>query len=224
MRFQGWWVTGFAFAGEMAFVAIALDYFGLSEEGIRAIVRGTARCSAVLFLCAFSASSAHFLLRRTWTAWLLRNRRYIGLSFAVSHTVHLLALVALGVWFPHPFIDDELGLSTLVKGGIGYMFIAAMAMTSFDPPKRWLGSRRWRLLHTVGGYYIWASFASIYRALATQHVVFALFAGAMLLALALRVVQVVWQVRQKAAAYIGSRARLTTRHSRPPSAAAEGGG
>jgi DMSO/TMAO reductase YedYZ heme-binding membrane subunit len=35
---------------------------------------------------------------------------------------------------------------------------AALALTSFDRSAAWLGPRVWRVLHWVGGYYIWISF------------------------------------------------------------------
>jgi hypothetical protein len=34
-----------------------------------------------------------------------------------------------------------------------------MAATSFDRTAAWLGPRKWRLLHLLGGWYIWISFA-----------------------------------------------------------------
>jgi hypothetical protein len=34
-----------------------------------------------------------------------------------------------------------------------------MTATSFDRTAAWLGPRRWRLLHLVGGWYVWVSFA-----------------------------------------------------------------
>jgi len=46
-----------------------------------------------------------------------------------------------------------------VLAGSAYLFIAAMAVTSFDRTAAWLGPRKWRLLHLVGGWYIWISFA-----------------------------------------------------------------
>ncbi len=33
-----------------------------------------------------------------------------------------------------------------------------MAATSWDGAVRWLGVRRWRLLHAVGAWYLWISF------------------------------------------------------------------
>jgi hypothetical protein len=34
-----------------------------------------------------------------------------------------------------------------------------MTATSFDRTAAWLGPRKWRLLHLIGGWYIWISFA-----------------------------------------------------------------
>ena len=34
-----------------------------------------------------------------------------------------------------------------------------MTATSFDRTAAWLGPAQWRLLHLVGGWYIWMSFA-----------------------------------------------------------------
>jgi len=44
-------------------------------------------------------------------------------------------------------------------GGAAYVFIAAMVATSFDRTAAWLGPHKWRLLHLVGSWYIWLSFA-----------------------------------------------------------------
>ena len=37
-----------------------------------------------------------------------------------------------------------------------------MAATSFDRTAAWLGRRRWKVLHTVGGYYLWFVFLFTY--------------------------------------------------------------
>jgi len=167
LPFQGWPLVGWA-ALLLALTSAGIFALeGWSEEAVRTLVRATARVSIVLFLLAFAASS----LRRVWrspaSAWLLRNRRYMGVSFGLSHFVHLGALLALGSSFPEPFLS-ALGLVTILGGGLAYVFIAAMVATSFDRTAAWLGPRRWKLLHRVGSYYIWIIFAQSYlpRALA----------------------------------------------------------
>jgi len=131
---------------------------GGNVEGVRLAIRATARTSLVLFALAFTAGALVELLPSEATRWQRRNRRYLGVSFAVSHFIHLGAIVALAT------LDRELfwkltNVTTIVLAGTAYLFIAAMAATSFDRSAAWLGPRKWRLLHLVGGWYIWISFA-----------------------------------------------------------------
>jgi DMSO/TMAO reductase YedYZ heme-binding membrane subunit len=134
---------------------------GWSEEAVRIVVRWTAKIAVVLFAAAFAASSLRLFWRSEPTRFLVKNRRRLGLSFALAHGVHLLALVTLGVAFPSPFVDD-LNAVTLVGGGLAYVFMFAMAATSNDTSVRRLGVVRWRRLHTIGGWYIWAIFTQSY--------------------------------------------------------------
>ncbi len=151
---DGWPIVGWSALAIAGMTAAILALAGPGEEGIRMVVRATARTSVVLFGLAFAASS----LRRVWpsalTRWLLANRRYLGVSFATSHAAHLLALFALADWSLATFAakGDWAGL---VLGGLGYLFVAAMAATSFDRTAAWLGPRRWQRLHTIGGWYLW---------------------------------------------------------------------
>jgi DMSO/TMAO reductase YedYZ heme-binding membrane subunit len=87
----------------------------------------------------------------------LRRRRAVGLSFAGAHAVHLVALVSAIVLF-----GDEASLVSIVGGGLGYVFVAAMALTSNDAAVRAMGPPNWRLLHTVGSYLIAGIFAFSY--------------------------------------------------------------
>jgi methionine sulfoxide reductase heme-binding subunit len=119
--------------------------------------RLTARFSFPLFLLAWSASALARLWPGGWRSVLLRRRRAIGLSFAGAHAVHLVALVSAIVLF-----GDEASLVSIIGGGLGYVFIAAMALTSNDAAVRAMGPANWRLLHAAGGYVIAGIFAFSY--------------------------------------------------------------
>lgn len=161
MRLRGWAITGWVTAGLLVLNALLLLAYGWNEEGIRVVVRSTARSSIVLFALAFGASSLYRLAPARATGWLLRNRRYVGVSFALSHFLHADALIALARVSPR-FVNEELSAVTLVGGGLAYVFIAAMAITSTDRTAAWLTPRNWKRLHTVGGYYVWIIFAQSY--------------------------------------------------------------
>jgi len=126
-------------------------------HGVHAVLRATARTSLVFFLMAFTASALWKLWPGFWSRWQLSNRRYLGLSFATSHTIHLIAIVSVALAEPRQFWEDNDPLS-LAIGGLAYAFIVAMAATSFDRSVHWLGARSWKILHTVGAYYIWLAF------------------------------------------------------------------
>ena len=166
-------------------VVAILAFYGATEEGVRVIVRATARTSLAFFLLAFITSSIHCLSQNNTSAWLLRNRGYIGLSFALSHTVHLFALISLGIWFPDPFLQ-ELKMVQLIVGGIGYLLIFAMTITTFAAPRRVIGEKAWRFLHKFGVYYIWIVFAQSYIRRAVDDSFYVPFALALILALVFR--------------------------------------
>lgn len=133
---------------------------GSGEEGLRAVIRLSARTSVALFCAAFAASSLRLPWRAPVSMWLVSERRSLGLAFAYSHLVHLLALVALGQ-VSQEFVDG-LSAVTLVGGGGAYVFLLLMAATSNDAAVRALGMRRWSWLHTIGGYYLWIIFFQSY--------------------------------------------------------------
>jgi len=154
---NGWRLTGVL---SLLLVVMAAGFLIAQPdvEGLRLVIRSTARSSLVLFALAFAASALVELAPGGFTHWQRRNRRYLGVSFAASHFIHLLALIALAQ------VDTALlwtltGPANIVLAGIAYVLLAAMTATSFDRSAAWLGPRKWRLLHLVGGWYIWISFA-----------------------------------------------------------------
>lgn len=181
---NGWPIVGWAALAIAAMVAVILGTVGAGVPGIQMALRATARTSAVFFALAFAASA----LRRQWrtaaTAWLLRNRRQLGVSFAVSHFIHLLLVFALMGW-SWAVLRARLPTEALVIGGLAYTFIALMTLTSFDVAIAWLGTRAWRWLHTLGSYYLWTIFALNYFTRAARSAFYwpfaVLFGGVMLL-------------------------------------------
>jgi hypothetical protein len=155
MRFRGWAITSWNSVLLVLMSALVLTVAGTGEEGVRTLIRATARSSALLFLAAFLARPARQLWRASATAFLLRNRRYLGVSMAVSHAIHAAAIVWLSRSFPSAYQAD---IVTLIGGGLGFAFLALMAVTSSDAAVSWLGRARWQLLHRTGSWYVWGIF------------------------------------------------------------------
>jgi len=184
VAWNGWPLVGYSALVVLLLTAAILGVRGVGELGWRSVIRATAQTSLLLFLSAFTAAALARRHPSATTRWLLRNRRYLGVSFAVSHTVHLLAIIALARAAGPAFRADPF---TVVFGGLAYVFIIAMTATSFDRTAAWLGPRRWQRLHTSGVYYIWFIFALQYGVLATRSPVYLPLAAAVFGALALRV-------------------------------------
>ena len=190
MRLSGWRITGVTIVAVVAMCATVFLRMGFNESATRLLVRDTARVSVTLFILAFTASSLHVLFHKPATRWLLQNRRYIGVSFAAAHAIHFALLVVLFYAFPHPF-REYLDATTLIGGGLAYVFIALMTATSFDRTAALIGPRAWRVLHTVGGYYIWILFAQSYFPRAVRYPWYVPFAALLVVGLLVRVVA--WQ-------------------------------
>jgi DMSO/TMAO reductase YedYZ heme-binding membrane subunit len=182
----GWAIVGWTALALAVMVAAILAVLGAGEDGLRATIRATARTSLVLFLLAFTASA----LRRARpaspaTAWLLANRRYVGVSFAVSHLLHGAAIVTLFGGFRG--IVAHTAAPTLVLGGLGYVALLALLATSFDTTAAWLGPRRWQRLHTAGVWWLWTIFLATFVPAAIAHPSRAPYAALVVAALGLRI-------------------------------------
>jgi sulfoxide reductase heme-binding subunit YedZ len=181
---EGWVVVGWAALVLLVVGAGVFAAHGTDGEGWRHLIRASARVSGTIFLAVFLAAP----LRRLWpvdaTAWLLRNRRGLGVSVGLSHSVHAVAIYAFVRLTGH-----ETPAATLVAAGVAYGFLAAMVATSFDTTAAWLGRRRWRMLHRTGLYYLWFVFGFTFGGTAAGgDLVSAGYAAAYGLALPLRLV------------------------------------
>ena len=109
----------------------------------------------IIFLVT-AISPLHYLLPGTVTAWLMRNRKYIGLTFAVAMAwqgffIYLMSGVHRDYYFDEIFFfRDEL------EGSTGYLFLAAMVLTSFNFARKHLTASQWRVIHLGGLYFLWA--------------------------------------------------------------------
>jgi hypothetical protein len=156
-------MNGWRLVGTVSLVVAAMTLglaasHGWDAEGVRLAIRATARTSLILFALAFTAAAMVELAPSEATRWQRRNRRYLGVSFAVSHFIHLAVILVLAS-SDRVLFWKLTSVANIVLAGSAYLFIAAMVATSFDRTAAWLGPRKWRLLHLVGAWYVWISFA-----------------------------------------------------------------
>src|ERR1700690_2830330 len=103
--FEGWRLFALltlGLAGPSIWIAGMRQFEG---EGVRMVIRFTARTSLLLFCLAFSAAALARLRPNAWTKWQRRNRRYLGVSFAASHGLHAVAIAIFARVDPAGFAE-----------------------------------------------------------------------------------------------------------------------
>ena len=159
---------------------------GFTEESTRLAIAWSAKISFTLFCMAFAASAIHKRMKNSFSFWWLMNRKYFGISFALNHLIHLSFLVLLQQVF-HPVFTSA-DTTSLMAGGMAYVFVVLMLFTSFETFSKYLSRKNWKLLHTIGGYWIWVIFMSTYvKRVESIGVEFLPFVLVLLIVLALRI-------------------------------------
>ncbi len=185
--FEGWrlfWLLTLILTALCVWIAGMRSF---EVDGIRMVIRFTARSSLLFFCLAFSAAALAGIWPNAYTRWQRRNRRYLGVTFAASHTLHAVAIAVFVESDPAGFAAIT-NLAGYIFGGIGYAFIIALTVTSFDATAAALGPRAWRALHLVGGYYLLLQFTVSFGKRVPDMPLYALFLVPLVAAFVLRMV------------------------------------
>jgi len=131
--------------------ALAMYFFVIvpSDESARLWARYSAHLSFLYLIAAYSLSILKDTLNLDAINNLAINRRYLGLSFSISHSVHLVALI----YFFYTSNEDP-GIVSIIGGGLGYLLMYAMTLTSTDAMVKRIGKKNWKILHTIGINYL----------------------------------------------------------------------
>ncbi len=155
-----WDVVKYITGISLLFYIGLMVYYGWTEDANRAIIQWTARVSFACFCLAFAANGLHQVAKNSLSFWVLMNRKHLGISFTISHYIHLLALGLLQYVF-HPVFTTA-DVTSLMAGGMAYVFLTLMFLTSFERFASYLTKQQWKWLHVIGGSWIWIIFMSSY--------------------------------------------------------------
>ena len=178
---KGWWIVGIVGSIVSLMVVGIWGFYGIDELGMRLSIIATARSSCLLFILPFISSALSGVYPSKLTDFIRLNRRFFGLSFAASHLWHAIAIIGLAIVTPRHYLEISIG------GAIGYLFLVLMVITSFDTTASWLGEYRWRILHTVGAYYLWIAFMVAFGKRLHYGSIYYLFMGLLLGAMGLKI-------------------------------------
>jgi len=186
------WFEGWRLFAILTLILIALSVWiaemrQFEVDGVRMVIRFTARTSLLFFSLAFGAAALARLRPNAWTRWLRRNRRYLGVTFAASRAIHAVAIACFALMSP-PLFMEATSAASYIFGGIGYAFIIAMTATSFERTSQAIGPRAWRMLHLSGGYYLWFQFMVSFGKRIPGMPLYSLFLIPLLVVMALRLI------------------------------------
>ena len=158
------WPLFFAIAVPMSLVIAYVTWQTdtASPEGISFLIGHSVRWAVPFIFIVIAASSVQILFPGPSTNWLARNRKYLGLCFAVAMAWQgLFILIVSTVHRDHYFTNiyyfrDEL------EGTVGYVFLAAMVLTSFGFARKYTNNKQWKLIQKSGVYFLWAYPFSVY--------------------------------------------------------------
>ncbi len=140
-----WWALLSLGLMPVAWLVFQTQQEQLGPNPAEALIRATGDWT-LRSLCVVLAVSP----LRTWLGWpeLLRFRRMLGLLVFGYACLHLLCYA----WFDMGFdladtLQDLFKRPFIWLGFSAFVVLLALAATSFNRAVRWLGGRRWQLLH-----------------------------------------------------------------------------
>ena len=160
---NGWRLFAVVSAVITAFMLLRLVSTNFScPEDLSAMIQYSVRW-AVPFIFLVIATSALFrLFPGRFTHWLLRNRRYVGLSFVIAMAWQGAFIFIMSFSHSEHYYGEIYLLRDELEGSSGYLFLVAMTVTSFGVFRRRITAEQWRFLHLSGVIFLWAYPFSVY--------------------------------------------------------------
>jgi DMSO/TMAO reductase YedYZ heme-binding membrane subunit len=160
---NGWrlfWLVSLPMCIVMVIAMLGADMS--SGPGVSTMIQFSVRWAVPFIYLVIAASSVQILFPGAFPMWWLRNRKYIGMCFAVAMAWQGLFIFIMSTFFREYYFADVYLLRDELEGSIGYIFLPVMVLTSFHFVRKHLNSRQWKLIHKSGIYFLWAYPFSVY--------------------------------------------------------------
>ena len=126
------------------------------------LISFSVRWAVPFIFLVVAASALPVLFPGALPTWLLRNRKYIGMCFAVAMAWQGLFIFMMSIMHRDYYFEEVYYLRDELEGSTGYIFLTAMVLTSFEFGRKYLDQKQWKLLHRSGMYFLWAYPFSVY--------------------------------------------------------------
>ena len=160
---NGWtlfWLVSGAICVAMVIETLRFDLS--SPADVSHLIGFSVRLSVPFIYLVVAASAMPVLFPGAFSTWLLRNRKYIGLCFAVAMAWQGLFIFIMSGFHRDYYYEEIFYLRDELEGSTGYLFLAAMVVTSFQFGRKFLDQQQWKLLHRSGVYFLWAYPFAVY--------------------------------------------------------------
>jgi len=140
-------------------IAIVVTMMGTdmsTASGVSSMIGFSVRLAVPFIFLVVAASSVQILFPGSFSKWWLRNRKYIGMCFAVAMSWQGLFIFIMSYFFRDYYFENVYLFRDELEGSIGYIFLPAMVVTSFHFGRKHLSAKQWKLLHKSGIYFLWA--------------------------------------------------------------------
>ena len=159
-RWRLFWLIAIPMSVVMVVEILSIDLS--AAPGVAAMISYSVRWAVPFIYLVVASSALQVLIPGRLSTWLLRNRKYIGLCFAVAMAWQGLFIFMMSNFYRDHYFDEIYLLRDELEGSTGYIFLAVMVVTSFQFGRKYLNPRQWKLLHTSGLYFLWAYPFSVY--------------------------------------------------------------
>ena len=160
---NGWplfWLATLPMTGFLLWEASGADL--TRPEDVSHMISYSVRWAVPFIYLALAASSMPVLFPGDFTRWWGRNRRYLGLVFAVAMTWQGAFIFTISAGHGDYYYGEIYLLRDELEGTSGYLFLAAMVLTSFQFGRKYVTNTQWKILHRCGVYFLWAYPFSVY--------------------------------------------------------------
>jgi hypothetical protein len=160
---NGWrlfWLISIPMSVVMVIAMLGVDMS--TGTGVSTMIGFSVRWAVPFIYLVVAASAVQILFPGPFPAWWLRNRKYIGMCFAVAMAWQGAFIFMMSMFFREYYYEDIYLLRDELEGSVGYIFLAAMVVTSFHFGRKYLTHKQWKLLHKSGTYFLWAYPFSVY--------------------------------------------------------------